>query len=93
MNVKDVVTIAVNHVGDLFEHENITNLGLEEIEFDDQVGEWFVTVGFSRPWDYPYHAALAALGGEAGIPKRSFKTVRVNKNGEVLAVKNREVMS
>jgi len=92
VNVKDVVTIAVNHVGDLFEHENITNLGLEEIEFDDQVGEWFVTVGFSRPWDYP-HGVLATLAISSIVPKRSFKTVKVNKSGEVVAVKNREVMS
>jgi hypothetical protein len=92
VNVKDVVTIAVNHVSDLFEHEGISNLGLEEIEFDDQVGEWFVTVGFSRPWDYP-QGALNLLATPSGRPKRSFKTVRVNKSGEVLAVKNREVMS
>ena len=88
MNVKDVVTVAVNYVRDLFEHEEISNFGLEEIEFDDQAGEWIVTVGFSRPWDYPQN--LAAL---AGAPKRSYKTIRVNDIGEVVAVKNREVMS
>ncbi len=58
MQIKDVVTVtvAVNYVSELFEHEKISNLGLEEIEFDDRAGEWLVTVGFSRPWDYPQNS-------------------------------------
>ncbi len=89
MQVKDVANIAIKHVQDLFEHEQITNLGLEEIEFDYSTCEWYVTVGFSRPWDYPQN--LAALAGQ---PKRSYKIVTANDNtGEVIAIKNREVMS
>ena len=88
MHVKDVVTVAINHVSALFEHEQITNLGLEEIEFDDRAGQWLVTVGFSRPWDYPQN--LAAL---AGVAKRSYKTIRVDDSGAVIGIKNREVMS
>ena len=62
MNVKEAVGLAVNHIRDLFEHEDISNLGLEEVEFDSDMQQWVVTVGFSRPWDYPSNT-LAALGG------------------------------
>lgn len=89
MNVKDAVTLAINHVRALFEHENISNLGLEEVEFDESMKEWIVTVGFSRPWDYPQNT-LAALTGQGGRPNRSFKIVSINNNnGEVIAIKNR----
>ena len=91
MNVKEAVKLSVEHVSDLFEHEKITNLGLEEIEFDVDMNEWVVTVGFSRPWDYPQNT-LAALAGQAGRPNRSFKIVRINNNNsEVESIKNREV--
>ncbi len=89
MNVKDAVTLAINHVRTLFEHETISNLGLEEVEFNPSANEWVVTVGFSRPWDYPQNA-LAALAGQGGRPNRSFKIVSINdNNGEVIAIKNR----
>ena len=88
MNVKEVVGLAVNHISDLFEHEQITNLGLEEVEFDNDMQQWIVTVGFSRPWDYPQNA-LATLGGH-GRPSRSFKVVKINDgSGEVIEIKNR----
>ena len=74
LNVKEAVKLAISHVGDLFEHEKISNLGLEEIEYDIDRSEWIVTVGFSRPWDYPKNT-LAALAGEVGKPKRSYKIV------------------
>ncbi len=91
MDVKDVVKHAVDHVRILFEHENISNLGLEEVEFDPSAKAWIVTVGFSRPWDYP-QTALAGLSGQAGRPHRSFKIVRISdEDGAILAVKNRSL--
>jgi hypothetical protein len=94
MNVKEAVVMATAHIRDLFEHEEISNLGLEEVEFDQSSSEWIVTVGFSRPWDYPQNA-LAALGsGRAGNPKRSYKIVTINdNNSSVVGIKNREVIS
>lgn len=87
MDVKEAVTVAINHVRALFEHENISNLGLEEIEYEPSGKRWVVTVGFSRPWDYP-HNALAALSGQSR-PARSFKIVSINDNtGQVIAIKN-----
>lgn len=49
MDVKQAVEMAKNHIKDLFENEGISNLGLEEVDFDDQTSVWYVTIGFSRP--------------------------------------------
>ena len=87
MNVKEAVRTAKDYVGDLFAEENLSNLGLEEIERDDLAGLWKVTVGFSRPWN-TVKTALTALSGEAS-PRRAFRIVSVNDNGEVISIKRR----
>ena len=90
MNVKEVVKHAIEHINDLFKDENISNLGLEEVEFDSEIGEWVVTVGFSRPWDYP-QGSLALLSSDGKV-NRSYKVVIVKDiSGEVISVKNRTV--
>lgn len=87
MNVKDIVHKAVLHVADLFEGEGVTNVGLEEVTFDEGADEWLVTVGFSRPWDYP-KPIIAGFGSIH--PNRVYKILRIrNSTGEVLSVKNR----
>ena len=91
MNVKEAVKLAKEHVLDLFADENITNLGLEEVERDEQ-GYWIVTLGFSRPWDERC-SALASLT-QANLPHRSYKIVRIDDKAEqVKGVKHREVPS
>ena len=52
MDVKKASQTAKDYLLDLFEGEEIMNIGLEEIEFDNSSKNWSVTVGFSRPWDY-----------------------------------------
>lgn len=88
MDVKAAVKLAKEHVLDLFAEENITNLGLEEVSFYDGDGEWTVTLGFSRPWDEPRNT-LASLA-QTNLPRRSYKIVRIDDNGKVKGVKNRE---
>lgn len=88
MNVKEIVKHAMDHIYDLFRDEKITNLGLEEVEFNTDIGEWEVTVGFSRPWDYP-DATLTVLAAVRSV-KRTYKIVTIkDANGEVISVKNR----
>jgi hypothetical protein len=90
MNVKAAVKLAKEHVLDLFAEENITNLGLEEVELTDDEQEWVVTLGFSRPWDEPRNT-LASLA-ESNLPRRSYKIVRIyNQSEQVSCIKNREV--
>ena len=92
MNVSDAVQVAISDTKKLFESESLSNLGLEEVAFDDASEEWIVTVGFSRPWDYPKTntgAFAAALGTQMVRPERSFKIVRVkDSDGKVVSVKN-----
>jgi hypothetical protein len=61
MNLKEAVAIAKQQVNDLFA-EAPQNLRLEQFLYDDHLGVWSLTIGFSRP-DNP----------EA----RSYKIVRV----------------
>ncbi|MGX9727141.1 MAG: hypothetical protein ACTFAK_07430 [Candidatus Electronema sp. VV] len=90
MDVKEAVKLAKKHVLDLFADENITNLGLEEVEYNEIGREWIVTLGFSRPWDEPRNT-LASLA-QASTPHRSYKIVRINNQSEsVRCIKNREV--
>jgi len=86
MEVKQAVTLAKQHIAELFADEGAKNLGLEEVEFDESAGVWRVTIGFSRPWDEPRNV-LASLAGE-GLAKRTYKIVNVlDSDGQVLSVK------
>ena len=79
MEVKDAVRLAKEYVADLFEDEQIENVGLEEVVFDDESDSWGVTIGFSRPWDRkgPLATALAERN-----PARSYKMVRIDDVSE-----------
>jgi hypothetical protein len=91
MQVKEAVELAKSHIKDLFGSEGVSNLGLEEVEFDDRPGEWLVTIGFSRPWDKP-ESTFAVLAQQLTYPKRTSKIVRIDDaSGQVRSVRNREV--
>jgi hypothetical protein len=91
VNVNEAVSVAKKHVSDLFAEERVTNLGLEEVEFNDSEQAWLITLGFSRPWDEPKNT-IAAITQQVAYPRRVFKLVRVkDATGEVLSVKRREV--
>ena len=75
MEVKEAVRLAKSYVADLFEAEQITNLGLEEIVFDEPSNSWKVTIGFSRPWDQKGPLATALAERSTG---RSYKVVRID---------------
>ena len=82
MNVKEAVNVAKVYVSDLFTDEQIIDLGLEEVEFDDSHKIWNVTVGFSRPWSNKN--VLSALTN--GV-KRDYKVVKISDaNAKVLSV-------
>jgi len=92
MDVKEAVRTAKEYIADLFANEGVSNLGLEEVEFDDGKRTWQVTIGFSRPWDRPSAAFTAIMQGSS-LP-RSYKVVRIDDaSGHVLSVKARETRS
>lgn len=77
MDVKTAVAMAKKEISDLFEDEGIRNLGLEEVEFEDEGGTWRVTLGFSRPWDTAAPGSLAALAGAIAANSQSRRTYKL----------------
>ena len=51
MDVKEAVRTAKEYLVEIYDGENITDMGLEEAVFNDELNSWNITVGFSRPWD------------------------------------------
>ena len=85
MDVKEAVQAAKSYIIDLFGGEEISNVGLEEVEFDDLGGAWKVTIGFSRPWE-----RQGALGVNLGLKNvRSYKVVHIGSDGHIKSVKDR----
>lgn len=92
MNVKDAVKTAIKYVADIFKSENAENIGLEEVIFDEQKNIWDVTIGFSRPWDYPKQEVFLGFQQQQDNPKRQYKIVQVdNESGKVKSIKMREI--
>ena len=90
MNVKEAVKKAIEYVADVFESEHLQNVGLEEVVLNDAEDAWEVTIGFSRPWDYPKGGLVAGL--QPQNPKRQYKIVRIdNESGNVKSIKIREL--
>ena len=74
MEVKNAVAMAKQEIGNLFAEEGISDLGLEEVEYDDAENMWLVTIGFSRPWD----ELKGPFDEFAGAKKRrDYKVVRI----------------
>lgn len=93
METKEAVAIAKNYIRYLYEDEDIKNVGLEEIAFDNSKRVWTVTVGFSRPWDEPRGLSFAygALANKPEYTKRTYKLVDVSDvDGKVLDVKSND---
>lgn len=85
MNVKEAVARAKQYVKDLFGEEGISNVGLEEVDFDGTC--WSVTIGFSRPWNQGVGGGLASL---VSAVSRDYKIVKVEDDtGEILSVKSK----
>ena len=86
MDVKEAAARAKRHIAELFGDEQISDVGLEEIRFDEP-DTWRVTIGFSRPWDAKFDISKMGMAGKS----RTFKVVRISdKSGEALDVTNRE---
>ena len=90
MKVKEAVKVALEFVSDAFSDEKLSNLGLEEVVYDDLQEIWKITVGFSRPWDYPRHTIASMTNPEllARAAIRTYKIVEIrDSDGEVTAIK------
>jgi uncharacterized protein YdeI (YjbR/CyaY-like superfamily) len=91
MDVKEAIAAAKKYVNEVYAEEQVTNLGLEEVEHIPADGNWMVTLAFSRPWNTPRTRAqevLENLGAVSSL-KRSYKVITVADDGTVLSMKNR----
>ena len=87
MDVKEAVGIAKRYVTDLFADEAITHVGLEEVLFDERLGDWKVTIGFAPHWNH-INTLSATLHG--GTPDRSYKVVRIrDEDGRIMSLTDR----
>lgn len=78
MKVQQAVKSAKDWVLDVMQDEKPVNLGLEEVEFDDEKQEWKITLGFSRPWNTTRNA-LSTLTGDVAL-RRAYRTILINDN-------------
>ncbi len=87
MEVKDAVATAKGHVATLFADEEITEVGLEEVQFDEESDEWWVTIGFKRPWNRPI-MDVNVLTQRALF--RAYKQVRISdSDGRIVSLVDR----
>ena len=91
MDAKEAIAAAKTYVSEVYADEQITNLGLEEVEHLMTDGNWIVTLSFSRPWNTPRTRAqevLENLGAVSSL-RRSHKVIKMTGDVTVLAMKNR----
>lgn len=93
IDVKEAVHLAKGFASHLLEAEKISHLGLEAVERSEDGRYWLVTLGFSRPWDYPTRKRRprTALDDILPIadsePDREYKVFKVDaESGEVVGM-------
>jgi hypothetical protein len=96
MDVKDAISTAKTYVHDLYgESETISDLSLEEVEFDKANDQWRITVEFSRPVSSGFRTRARELLESAGLDaptrRRVQKVVLISDpDGKAFAMRNRE---
>lgn len=85
MEVSEAVRRGREFLEELFQNEGITDIGLEEVVFDDELNEWLITIGFFRPWNRANDLATA-LGK---VRNRSYKVVRMSNDGTIRSLTDR----
>jgi hypothetical protein len=89
--VKTAVANAKQWLVNVMQEEEVANVGLEEVEFDDEHGLWLITLGFSRPWNSVKNAFTAISGDPAA--SRSYRVIAVrDPDGVVVSMKRRETV-
>jgi hypothetical protein len=89
VGVKDAVKSAVSFVNEMYEGQDLKDLLLEEVEMEQEIDAWLVTIGFSLPQEdvSPSHAATTSRK-----LRRVYKVVTINaQSGVPLSMKIREL--
>lgn len=89
MDVKSAVDTAKRWLVEVLRDENPTNVGLEEVEFDEGQGVWLITLGFSRPWNTTRNA-FTAISGEPAV-RRAYRVIAIkDPDGAVISMKKKD---
>lgn len=92
MEVKEAAQVAKATVASLFEDQQISNVLLEEVDFEELPATWSITVGFFRQAEMDSHSIAGSISKLIGR-QRLFKVVRIrDSDGKVLSVKHRSVI-
>ncbi|GIQ73345.1 hypothetical protein [Bradyrhizobium sp. RD5-C2] len=94
MDVKDAVNTAKNWVQEILADEDVQNVGLEEVEYNDEDHVWDVTIGFSRRWNTPKDSQLTGLAAALAVTqpalKRAYRVISISDlDGKVVSMKRR----
>lgn len=87
IEVTEAVKLARQYANDFYQDENIKNLGLEEVVFDDDSKEWRITLGYdshrvktTEKSKNQYFEAAAIFAPASDVTKeniREYKTFRI----------------
>ena len=91
MNPTTAVKEARNFFTQVFKDENIENVELEEIVFDETEHLWRITFGFFRLWTPPQNPLLPNFHGPER--KRQFKVVMLDDDGNPkgITIRNEQI--
>lgn len=91
MNPTTAVKEARNFFTQVFKDENIENVELEEIVFDETEHLWRITFGFFRLWTPPQNPLLPNVNGPQR--KRQFKVVMLDDDGNPkgITIRNEQI--
>lgn len=88
MDVKAAVASAKQWLADTLQDESISNVGLEEVRFDEEKRLWLITLGFSRPWN-SIKNAFTTISGEPAA-RRIYRIIAVRDlDGQVVSMTRR----
>lgn len=89
IEVKEAVKIAQDYIQDLFAHEEIRDLALEEVELSEDNKFWIVTLGFTKQMSQPLNPMEAMSGPKFS---RFQKELKIDaENSLVRSMKNKKL--
>ena len=88
MNVKEAIARAKTYAGDVFSDENMSDLGVEEVEREGEI--WRITLGLSRPWDKPRRIIPAAPPDDKPASRSYHVFTIADESGDMINVRLRD---
>jgi hypothetical protein len=89
VDVKEAIRRAKTQVADLFEGETYSQLGLEEVKYDDRNKQWIITLGLNRPWNVEKQSGSGLYGLPSSTTRqvRTYKKVHIDgRTGELVSM-------